>query len=95
MAATAICNSVPHPQREAREKLYMQCAEKYSAAELETFAKMLAEITLGLEANSQQDFLGELFMALDLGNRMARAVFYTLQRMQFNGGNDVNGKRFR
>ena len=46
MAVTAICNSVPHTQRDAREKLYMQCAEKYTAAELETFAKMLAEITL-------------------------------------------------
>lgn len=76
MAATAICNSVPHPQRDAREKLYMQCAEKYTAAELETFAKMLAEITLGLEANPRQDFLGELFMALDLGNEW-RGQFFT------------------
>lgn len=76
MAATAICNSVPHPQREAREKLYMQCAEKYDAKELECFAKMLAEITLGLEANLQQDFLGELFMALDLGNEW-RGQFFT------------------
>lgn len=76
MAAVAICNSVPHPLREAREKLYMQCAEKYTAAELETFAKMLAEITLGLEANQQQDFLGELFMALDLGNEW-RGQFFT------------------
>lgn len=76
MAATAICNSVPHPQREAREKLYAQCAEKYNAAELEIFAKMLANVTMGLEANPQQDFLGELFMALDLGNEW-RGQFFT------------------
>lgn len=76
MAATAISNSVPHPQREAREKLYVQCAEKYNAAELEAFAKMLANVTMGLEANPQQDFLGELFMALDLGNEW-RGQFFT------------------
>ena len=57
MAAVAICNSVPHPHREVREKLYMQCAEKYTAAELATFAKMLAGITMGIEANPQQIFL--------------------------------------
>lgn len=68
MAAVAICNSVPHPHREVREKLYMQCAEKYTPAELAIFAKMLAGITMGIEANPQQDFLGELFMALDMGN---------------------------
>lgn len=76
MAAVAICNSVPHPHREVREKLYMQCAEKYTAAELETFVKMLAGITMGIEANPQQDFLGELFMALDMGNEW-RGQFFT------------------
>lgn len=76
MAAVAICNSVPHLHREVREKLYMQCAEKYTAAELETFAKMLAGITMGIEANPQQDFLGELFMALDMGNEW-RGQFFT------------------
>ena len=59
MAAVAICNSVPHPHREVREKLYMH-----------------AGITMGIEANPQQDFLGELFMALDMGNEW-RGQFFT------------------
>lgn len=68
MSATAICNSVPHPQREAREKRYLEIAAKYDAKELECFAAMFAEVVRGLEADQEQDFLGGLFMALELGS---------------------------
>ena len=76
MAAISIANTIRQPQYEAREKRYLEIAAKYDAGELEQFAVMLSEITSGLEANPEQDFLGELFMALDLANEW-RGQFFT------------------
>ena len=68
LAAISIANTIRHPQYEACEKRYLEIAAKYDAAELEVFAGMLGEVTQGLESNPEQDFLGELFMALELGS---------------------------
>lgn len=76
MAAISIANTIRQPQYEAREKRYLEIAAKYDAGELERFAVMLSEVTNGLETNPEQDFLGELFMALELGNEW-RGQFFT------------------
>ena len=68
MAAISINNSIRHPQYEAREKVYLNIAAKYDAKELECFASMFAEVSRGLEADPEHDFLGGLFMALELGS---------------------------
>ena len=75
MSAISIANPFDSLHREAREKEYMTRAGKYSAKEVEIFAKMLAEVASDLECNPDQDFLGELFMALDLGNEWAGQFF--------------------
>ena len=76
MAAISIANTIRQPQYEAREKRYLEIAAKYDAGELERFAVMLSEVTNGLDADPEQDFLGELFMALELGNEW-RGQFFT------------------
>ena len=76
MSAIAIANTMGGPQAKAREEMYRSRAEKYSAKELEVFADMLLEVVAELERNPEQDFLGELFMALGLGNEW-KGQFFT------------------
>ena len=68
MSAISIANLIHGPYRDAREKEYLARAGKYSAGEIRLFAEMLSEVVAALERNPDQDFLGELFMALELGN---------------------------
>ena len=66
--ATSIEAVLPSPNREKRETLYQDRAKKYSQKELNVFPQIFAEITDALEMNPDQDFLGDLFMQLGLGN---------------------------
>ena len=76
MSAIAIANTMGGPQAKAREEMYRSRAEKYSAKELEVFTDMLLEVVAELERDPEQDFLGELFMALGLGNEW-KGQFFT------------------
>lgn len=62
--------------REERIKMYDNAAAKYNQAELNCHRDMFEEVIQALEENPDQDFLGELFMALELGNE-ARGQFFT------------------
>jgi len=75
MFATAIANSLPNPHREYREKMYLETAKKYSRAELDIMAEMMALVVIGMEENPDQDFLGELYMAMDMGNQWTGQFF--------------------
>lgn len=76
MVAISISNAVDKVHYEEREKLYMNIAGKYSQEELNKIATMFANIVSGMEKNTDQDFLGELFMNLDLGNEW-KGQFFT------------------
>lgn len=67
-SAAAISNAVDKSFAEEREKEYLSRSSKYKPAEMQTFAKMFAEVVNGMEHEPDQDFLGELYMALGLGN---------------------------
>lgn len=75
MAAVSISNALQNPHSAEREEIYKRCASKYSVQELTTFAELFAEITQSMEENPDQDLLGELFMALGLGNEWAGQFF--------------------
>lgn len=75
MAAIAISNTVDLVHREEREKMYLQISSKYTSTELQVFAKILSEVVIGLEKNPDQDFLGEMYMALEMGNDHAGQFF--------------------
>lgn len=62
-------------KREERAKMYRDAAEGYTVQEFEAMCGMLAEITMGLDANPDQDFLGDLFMKLELFNEYAGQFF--------------------
>lgn len=76
MSAIAIANTMGGPQAKAREEIYRSRAEKYSAKELEVFADMLLEVVAELERDPEQDFLGELFMALGRSEKCVRSKVY-------------------
>ncbi|OWY40393.1 type I restriction endonuclease subunit M [Xenophilus sp. AP218F] len=65
MAALAISNSVDRHQYEAREARYMQIIKRYERDEISRFPAMLSVMTEGLAA-TPHDFLGAVFMALEL-----------------------------
>lgn len=63
--ATTISNAVDGRHREKREQQYMDIAKHYSNDELDTFAKLFAQLVVILEQKRGYcDFLGELFMML-------------------------------
>lgn len=76
MSAISIANTIGGQNRDAREKEYCSRAAKYSAQEIEVFSRMLGEVVADLERDPDQDFLGELFMSLDLGNEW-KGQFFT------------------
>lgn len=75
MTACMLSNTADPIHYDEREKLYMQFAGQYKKNELDIFARMIAEIVNGLEENPDQDFLGEMYMALDFGSSAAGQFF--------------------
>lgn len=61
---------------EKNKNRYKDIAKNYSESEFETIVKIFAEITNALEANPFQDFLGDLYMQLDMGSS-ALGQFFT------------------
>ena len=53
---------------EEREALYLKTIQKYNKQEQLFFPQLAAEVVNALEENPEQDFLGKLFMELNLGN---------------------------
>lgn len=68
MYACALSNAVDKTNYDAREKRYMQIIKKYNKEEQQIFPELVAQITMALEDNPEQDFLGKIFMGLNLGN---------------------------
>ena len=77
-AAIAISNAVDRTStvREEREARYVRIMNTYTKAERDTFCQLLALTVEALEVNPDQDFLGEMFMALELGNHW-KGQFFT------------------
>ena len=68
MFALAISNTVDSRFRDKREQEYVEIANKYSKDEMQVFVEIFAEIVTQLEVDQEQDFLGDLYMQLDLGS---------------------------
>ena len=68
MFACSISNPLDKEHRYKREKLYSQIVKKYNKQEQELFPELAAQTVLALEENPEQDFLGSIFMSLNLGN---------------------------
>lgn len=68
MFATMLSNAVDKRFYDKREELFKSVAGKYTEKEIQTFLQIFAEIVNQLEAEPEQDFLGDLYMQLDLGS---------------------------
>ncbi|MBR2226805.1 MAG: N-6 DNA methylase [Bacteroidales bacterium] len=66
-----------------REAMYMRVVQKYTKDELAIFPEFFTHIVLGMEEHPDCDFLGELYMGLELGNSHAGQFFtpYDICRM--------------
>lgn len=70
MFACSISNAVDKSDIHwgTREKMYMSIVKKYKKDELDIFPQLAAYVIEALDENQEQDFLGALFMNLDLSN---------------------------
>ncbi|AMO79648.1 N-6 DNA methylase [Obesumbacterium proteus] len=73
LAAASIHNGINC--NDELENEYMETVSQYEAKDAERMAMLLAEVVMGLEAGSG-DFLGSLYMTLELGEA-ARGQFFT------------------
>ena len=74
LAALSFSNAVDRAQFEIRKARYLQIVKGYKVDEVARFPKMLACLTLSL-SERMKDCLGQLFMALELGNSRAGQFF--------------------
>ena len=78
ISAASIANAVdrrPDIWRK-REDEYLAIVKRYKKAELDSIAELFALTVLALENNPAQDFLGELYMNLNLSNHW-KGQFFT------------------
>ncbi len=76
LAAVAMANLVPTPDREEREQRYLSIINKYPEELRDCFPEMLAIVTLALDANPEQDFLGSMYHRLQL-HQEQKGQFFT------------------
>ena len=78
LSACSISNSIePREEvRKTREEEYLSTAKKYSRNELDIMCKLLSDTVEAFEKEPGQDFLGELYMRLDLGQNQ-KGQFFT------------------
>lgn len=75
MAAISISNAVDHVHAPERERHYMTLAGKYKPHELNVFAELFVDFIRAMDGNPDQDFLGEMYMAVGMGNEHAGQFF--------------------
>lgn len=75
MFACSLSNPVDKTHYEEREKRYLKIIKKYNKQEQERFPELAAYVVMALEENSEQDFLGSIFMELNLGSKSSSQFF--------------------
>lgn len=73
--AIAISDCVDHPHRAEREAMYAKIMGKYTPSEVAVFPELAAEVINALESDPEQDFLGKVYMELELGNHWIGQFF--------------------
>ena len=76
LSACSFSNAVAKNDCQNREKRYLQIINKYNQRDRLIFPKLLAKLTMAMEKNPEQDFLGMMFMELGL-NSHYKGQFFT------------------
>lgn len=82
MLALAVANGCDKPQFEAREERYLQIAKDYSREELGQISQILGHLTMAMERGFH-DYLGQVFMQLELGSDSGGQFFTPYDVCQF------------
>lgn len=69
MYACALSNPMDKQHYDDREALYLRTIKKYNKQEQPLFSELAAHTVMALEDNPEQDFLGSIYMSLNLGNQ--------------------------
>lgn len=83
ISAIAVSNATDKSHFNEREQQYMTIVKKYTKQEVDAFADMFSILVMALEDNSEQDFLGELYMCLGLGSDHAGQFFTPYHLCEF------------
>ena len=75
LVAIEISNAVDLANKQERAKTYQTLMKKYGEADRKAFAEMFNAVVMGMERSQNHDFLGELYMMLNLGNSQAGQFF--------------------
>ena len=75
MFACSLSNPVDKTHYEEREKRYLRIIQKYNKQEQALFPELAARTVMALEEDPEQDFLGSIFMDLNLGNESGGQFF--------------------
>lgn len=76
LSSLAFANVMPAPEREEREQRYLSIINSYEKEEQEIFPQLLGFVTMALEDNPKQDFLGDLYTSLNL-HQHQKGQFFT------------------
>lgn len=76
LVAITLSNSIDKVHFELREKEYLNIINKYTKQEQEKFPELFRHLIMAMERDKEQDFLGEMYMALELGNHW-KGQFFT------------------
>lgn len=75
MFACSLSNPVDKSHYDEREKRYLKIIKKYNKQEQKLFPELAAYVVMALEDNPEQDFLGGIFMELNLGSKSTSQFF--------------------
>ena len=94
LSAVSMANLFPSKEKKEREERYQAIWNQYSGKEQELFANLLATVTVALDDNPEQDFLGKLFHRLEL-HQQQKGQFFTpynishmMAELQFTGASN-------
>ena len=81
--ACALSNPLDKSHFNEREKRYLKIIKKYDKREQQLFPDLAAHTVMALEENPEQDFLGDIYMKLNLGSQTRGQFFtpYTISRL--------------
>lgn len=75
MFACSLSNPVDKTHYDERERRYLCIIQKYNKQEQALFPELAAHTVMALEENPEQDFLGSIFMDLNLGSESGGQFF--------------------
>ena len=76
LAAAALANTMPTPERAEREKRYLEIISKYEKEHQMLFPELLATMTMAFDSNPEQDFWGTIYHMLNL-HQEQKGQFFT------------------